>query len=78
MNNKINDYVKNIENTELESELKLPDDFGIKDFDTMIENSFQKFLKSNDFENLDDNKTREDIQEEFNNINYNSKSTTNR
>ena len=66
MNNKINDYVKNIENTELESELKLPDDFGIKDFDTMIENSFQKFLKSNDFENLDDNKTREDIQEEFN------------
>ena len=66
MNNKINDYVKNIENTELESELNLPDDFGIKDFDTMIENSFQKFLKSNDFENLDDNKTREDIQEEFN------------
>lgn len=66
MNNKINDYVKNIENTELESELNLPDDFGIKDFDTMIENSFQKFLKSNDFENLDDNKTRDDIQEEFN------------
>jgi hypothetical protein len=32
----------------------------------MIENSFQKFLKSNDFENLDDNKTRDDIQEEFN------------
>lgn len=66
MNNKINDYVKNIENTELESELNLPDNFGIKDFDTMIENSFQKFLKSNDFENLDDNKTRDDIQEEFN------------
>ncbi len=66
MNNKINDYVKNIENTELESELNLPDDFGIKDFDTMIENSFQKFLKSNDFENLDDSKTRDDIQEEFN------------
>jgi hypothetical protein len=66
MNNKINDYVKNIENTELESELNSPDDFGIKDFDTMIENSFQKFLKSNDFENLDDNKTRDDIQEEFN------------
>ncbi len=66
MNNKINDYVKNIENTELESELNLPDNFGIKEFDTMIENSFQKFLKSNDFENLDDNKTRDDIQEEFN------------
>ena len=66
MNNKINDYVKNIENTELESELNLSDDFDIKKFDTMIENSFQKFLKSNDFENLDDNKTRDDIQEEFN------------
>jgi hypothetical protein len=66
MNNKINDYVKNIENTELESELNLSDDFDIKKFDTMIENSFQKFLKSNDFENLDDNTKKEDIQKKFN------------
>jgi hypothetical protein len=50
------DIVKNIENTE-----QVPNNFDIE-----IEKSFQKFLNSNEFKNLEESSTKQTIQEKFN------------
>lgn len=60
------DIVKNIENTEQSNGLNLPDNFDIKNFDIKIERSFQEFLKSQEFKNLEENSTKQTIQNKFN------------
>lgn len=53
--------IENIENTKQTNGLNLPINFDIE-----IEKSFQEFLNSEEFKNLQENSTKETIQEEFN------------
>ena len=55
------DIVKNIENKEQTKGPNIP-----KNFDIEIEKSFQEFLKSNEFKKLENNSTKQTIQDKFN------------